>query len=186
MSDSPRELAFVRHGATDPNLAGLRCGGDVDVPLTDAGRAQSRAAGQRVRALGLPIGVVVASPLARTRESAHIIGGLLGVPVLIEPGFAERLLGKWNGAPLAEHEARLAAGETPPGGEADRAFRRRISAALIALAPQLPRRPLLVGSKGVARVLGQLLGQPHGALDNGALVRYDLSNWAHRRLEFAA
>ena len=30
-------VLFVRHGSTAPNLAGLRCGGDLDSPLTELG-----------------------------------------------------------------------------------------------------------------------------------------------------
>jgi probable phosphoglycerate mutase len=72
-----RDLIFVRHGATAFNLAGIRCGGDLDVPLVEAGRCQAAAAAERIRALGIPVGVIVASDLRRTRETAEIIGRLL-------------------------------------------------------------------------------------------------------------
>jgi len=39
-------LHFVRHGATAANLVGLRCGGDIDLPLTDTGRRQALSAGR--------------------------------------------------------------------------------------------------------------------------------------------
>ena len=41
-------LLFMRHGATAPNAAGLRCGGDVDLPLTDLGHRQAVQAAQRL------------------------------------------------------------------------------------------------------------------------------------------
>lgn len=44
---SNQQLLFVRHGATAPNEAELRCGGDLDVPLSELGRAQAREAGDR-------------------------------------------------------------------------------------------------------------------------------------------
>lgn len=43
--------------------------------LTDEGRAQARAIGRDVRALGIPIGEVRASPFCRTRETARLAFG---------------------------------------------------------------------------------------------------------------
>ncbi len=37
----PFNFYFVRHGVTDLNFRGLRCGGDLDVPLTDIGCDQA-------------------------------------------------------------------------------------------------------------------------------------------------
>ena len=175
--DASRTLIFVRHGATAPNLAGLRCGGDLDVALTDIGRQQAAQAAQRIRALRLRVGVIVASDLQRTRETATIISRLLeGVEVVIEPAFAERHLGAWNLRPIAESENELARGMTPPGGESALAFIDRISSGVEALLPRIAQQPLLVGSKGVARVLGNLLGQPgRPGLSNGELARFDLA-----------
>src|SRR5262245_34289545 len=113
-----RELIFVRHGATAPNLAGIRCGGDLDVPLVEAGRRQAAAAAERIRALGIPVGVIVTSDLRRTRETAEIIGRLLGVEMVIEPAFAERHLGAWNMRSDADTETAVDAGVTPQIGRA--------------------------------------------------------------------
>ncbi len=176
-------LHFVRHGATAANLAGLRCGGDLDLPLTETGRRQAQQAGQALLALQPAnghIAHIVTSDLQRTRETAALIAGVLGsswaLPALwVEPAFAERRLGDWNLKPLAETEAALRAGQVPPGGESDAEFQHRIRGALARIAPLLGQPVLLVGSKGVARVLGLLCGVPHRlALDNGALFRFDL------------
>lgn len=177
---SPHLLRFVRHGATAVNLAGLRCGGDIDPPLADAGRQQAAQAARQL-AMQVPVGqrpgLIVTSALLRTRQTATILAAALGgVPVSVLPGWAERRLGDWNLQPVAAHQAALLAGATPPGGESDAAFTQRIGQALDALLPLLHRRPLLVGSKGVARVLGQWCGLPGRlALDNGALWHFDLS-----------
>jgi probable phosphoglycerate mutase len=178
-----RQLILVRHGATEPNLAGLRCGGDLDAPLTDLGRQQATHAALRIRELGIPVGVIVASHLQRTRETAEIVGRLLdGVEVVIEPAFAERHLGAWNLHPVATTERDLHAGVTPTGGESDAVFVERISAAAQAhLLPRLEQRPLLVGSKGVARALRLLLGLPvRDGLANGELIQIDMSALACR------
>ena len=175
-------LIFVRHGATEPNLAGLRCGGDLDVPLTELGRRQAAETGQRLRELEVPVGVIVSSDLQRTRETAQLIAlALPGVQVVIEPGFAERHLGGWNLQPIADTEAALASGATPPGGESNEAFMGRIAQAAQALLPRMNQRPLLVASKGVARALGELLGHParHG-LGNGELAHFNLAAMRRR------
>jgi 2,3-bisphosphoglycerate-dependent phosphoglycerate mutase len=182
-----RPLVFVRHGATAPNLAGLRCGGDLDVPLTEAGRLQAAEAAQKILALNAPVGVIVCSNLLRTRETAAIISRALhGVEVLIEPAFAERSLGGWNMRSIAETEAELAAGVTPPGGESNAQFLQRVCGAVQTLVPLLDRQPLLVGSKGVARALTELLGLKgrHGQA-NGEVAQFDLAEFSPRNLDHA-
>ena len=51
LSASPSSLLFMRHGATAFNAAGLRCGGDVDLPLTELGHLQSVQVAQHLAAL---------------------------------------------------------------------------------------------------------------------------------------
>jgi probable phosphoglycerate mutase len=171
-------LAFVRHGATAPNLAQVRCGGDSDPPLAELGREQARAIAAQLAERGLKIGVIVTSDLQRTRETAAIVAAALGgLRVIVEPGFRERLLGEWNGMPIAVTEPWLRARQTPPGGEASEVFAARIARALPRLLPLLPEGPLLVASKGVGRVLGELLDAPGTArLDNAAVVEFDLNS----------
>jgi 2,3-bisphosphoglycerate-dependent phosphoglycerate mutase len=173
-------LHFVRHGATAANLAGLRCGGDLDLPLTEPGRRQAQLAGQALLRQQLHISHIISSDLQRTRETAALIAGVLGsshpLPaVVVEPAFAERRLGGWNLTPTADTEASLRAGVAPPGGESDAQFRDRIVDALTRIAPLLAQPVLLVGSKGVARVLGELAGMPGRlALENGVLCSFQL------------
>jgi 2,3-bisphosphoglycerate-dependent phosphoglycerate mutase len=175
-------LLFVRHGATEANLAGLRCGGDLDVALTDFGRRQAAEAGLRIRELRMPVGLIVTSALQRTRETAAIISRLLdGVEVVVEPSFAERRLGEWNLRSVADTQADLARGVTPPGGESNQQFLERIQDATESLLPRLDDQPLLVGSKGVARALSELLGlNASHDVSNGQLAHFDLSAFVAR------
>jgi probable phosphoglycerate mutase len=178
-----RTLVFVRHGATQPNLDGLRCGGDLDLPLTGLGREQVAAAAQRIAAAGWPIDLIVASDLERTRESARIVSDALGgVEIAIDPGWRERALGRWNLCPVADHEAALRAGQQPPGGESAAAFADRIEQALQRLLMRSSTLPLLIGSKGVARVLGERLLDARGAapVANGQLLCFPLPRPAAR------
>lgn len=186
----PSPLLFMRHGVTALNAAGLRCGGDVDLPLIDLGHHQAAQAAQRLAALRPRVGVIVVSALQRTRQTAEIVSqAMRGVEIVIDAGFNERRLGAWNRRPIAETQAELAAGLTPPGGESNDEFTQRIRDAVVAtLMPLLGKRPLLIASKGVARVLGELSG--HGRsepLGNADVTEFDLSAFVrHNRMVCAA
>jgi 2,3-bisphosphoglycerate-dependent phosphoglycerate mutase len=136
------------------------------------------------------VGVIVVSALQRTRQTADIIGRVLpGVRIVIEPAFNERRLGEWNRRPIAETQVELVAGVTPPGGESNAEFTQRIrNAVATTLLPLLGERALLVASKGVARVLGELAGHAATApLENAGVAVFDLSIFAqHHALECAA
>jgi 2,3-bisphosphoglycerate-dependent phosphoglycerate mutase len=187
---STMHLTLLRHGATAPNLQGLRCGGDLDAPLTELGRHQASEAALRILELRLEVGVILTSRMQRTRETAQIVSRLLhGVPIVIEPAFAERRLGQWNLRPIAENEAELMHGVTPPGGESNLEFVARVSAAVEALLPRLAERPLLVGSKGIGRVLRELAEsgpQRRQSLGNGQLAHFDLTAFAARHATLCA
>lgn len=175
--DCPPTLRILRHGSTIANVAGLRCGGDMDLPMLDVGRAQVEATAQRIVDLDPPVTLIISSGLRRTDESAAIVSRALGgVRIVIEPGFAERRLGEWNMKSVEATRAGLLARETPPGGESDDEFIERVGRAVHRIKPWLALRPLLVGSRGVARAIGELTGLPgRFDLDNGELAEFDLS-----------
>jgi 2,3-bisphosphoglycerate-dependent phosphoglycerate mutase len=181
---STQTLLFIRHGATQPNLAGVRCGGDLDVPLTEVGCQQIALAADAIRQMDAGVDLIVASDLQRTQHSARILSDGLGcVPVLTLPALRERLLGQWNGQPIEETETALRLGITPPGGEAQHVFKARIERGLRELQTLPCRRPLLVGSKGVARVLRELLGLPPAQpARNGEVISFNLSAWPPSRV----
>lgn len=170
-------LYFVRHGATELNTRGLRCGGDLDVGLTDVGRRQAHETAMRLRAMSLDIGLIISSALERTRDTAAIISHTLGkVPTIADPRLNERRLGQWNRTPHAQTEHLLALHVTPPGGESEEAFMRRIAGALEEIVLRLPEVLLIVSSSGVGRALNTLSG---GAgrlrLASGELARFELA-----------
>ena len=173
-ADRPFTMYFVRHGVTEPNFRGFRCGGDLDLPLMDIGCDQAYLLAKQIEKMNLRIGVIVTGSLIRTRQTASIISGVLGnTPIEIDPLFNERRLGQWNNRPIAETEELLAAKVTPPGGEAEDDFIKRVAAAMDNLRPHLDRRPLLVSSKGVGRVLNGLLGgQGRMQVGNGEIVEF--------------
>jgi len=176
-ADRPFTLYFVRHGVTEPNFRGFRCGGDLDIPLMDIGCDQAYLLAKQIEKMNLRIGVIVTGSLIRTRQTASIISAVLGnVPVEVDPLFNERRLGQWNNRPIAETEELLAAKVTPPGGESEADFEQRLTRGLDNLKPQMDRRPLLVSSKGVGRVLNVLLGGPgRMQVGNGEIVEFNVA-----------
>lgn len=60
-------------------------------PLTEKGRRQAERAGRHLAGIGLTTDAVISSPLARARETAEIVAGLLGVPVRIDARLGEAL-----------------------------------------------------------------------------------------------
>lgn len=176
-TDRPFTLFFVRHGITEPNFRGFRCGGDLDIPMMDIGCDQAYLLAKQIEKMNLRVGVIIAGSLIRTRQTASIISGVLGtVPVEIEPLLNERKLGQWNNKPIADTEDMLKRGVTPPGGESDDQFESRIALAFEHLRPTLERRPLLVSSKGVGRVLNNLLGGTERmSVGNGEIVEFSVA-----------
>ena len=183
-ADRPFTFYFVRHGITEPNFRGFRCGGDLDLPLMDIGCDQAYLLAKQIERMGLRIGIIVTGSLIRTRQTASIIAGVLGnVNIVVDPLLNERRLGQWNNRPIAETEELLASRATPPGGESEEEFTRRVERALENLSPHFDKRPLLVSSKGVGRVLHQLLG---GAgrmqVANGEIVEFAVAPQAELKV----
>jgi len=129
-------LMTVRHGLTELNRD-KRVGGRIDVPLIDEGRAQAREAAQRFA--GMPLDIVVTSPLTRSIETAELVTGWSRDRLEVDEGCIERSFGEMEGMDPAEvpvcfpHVRYLRIGHigyslNPPGGESfdalhDRAHR---------------------------------------------------------------
>lgn len=168
---------FIRHGQTTANRDGVRSGAESDTRLTAFGREQARMAGLALRRLGVTPGVILVSPLSRTIETAEILNSGLDLEVRVNPGLIERRLGDWNGRSVEATQPPLAAGETPPGGESNAAFQSRVLDAFGGLASLYAQWPLIVSSRGVARILMEHAGHEGGAyLPNGAILRVTLAD----------
>jgi len=72
-------VLYFRHADTDHSQSDGRMQSFEDCAsqrnLTERGRANARAVGEAIRALGIPIGVVLASPFCRTMETAVLAFG---------------------------------------------------------------------------------------------------------------
>ena len=93
-------LILARHGRTTANVTGVLAGRSKGVHLDDRGVEQAKAAAGRVS--GLPLAMVVTSPLERCRETAkEIVGQQADRPrVASERGLLECDYGSWTGREL--------------------------------------------------------------------------------------
>lgn len=175
---------LVRHGQSEWNAAG-RWQGQADPPLSPLGRQQAADAADTLAATTGPdrIGAVVASDLARARETAEIVAARLSVgPVALDPGLRERDVGEWSGLTRAEiHEqwpgyladdagrSARALERRPPSWEPDESLLARTLEALrrLVLAHLTPETAVLcVGHGGMVMNLERHLGADEGRLPN--------------------
>ena len=123
-------IVLVRHGETEANRAGLLLGRS-DPPLTTRGVRQA-AALARVLARR-PVSRLLTSPLTRAVQTAEAIGEATGTSPVVEPRLAELDYGDWDGRPLADLPADVAARWradptfAPPGGESLVELRDRVA-----------------------------------------------------------
>jgi 2,3-bisphosphoglycerate-dependent phosphoglycerate mutase len=129
MSEQERLLVLVRHGQSEWNLMNLFTGWK-DPGLTDQGVAEARAAGRRLKGLGLAFDVAFTSALSRAQTTCDLILeelGQTGLETFRDEALNERDYGDLSG--LNKDDARARWGEEqvhiwrrsydvqPPGGE---------------------------------------------------------------------
>ncbi|WP_016906708.1 bifunctional RNase H/acid phosphatase [Streptomyces xiaopingdaonensis] len=120
----PATFVLLRHGETllTPQKRFSGSGG-TDPELSEAGRAQARAAADALAARGT-VEAVVTSPLLRCRETAEVVAARLGLEVRTEEGLRETDFGAWEGLTFrevrerhpADLDAWLASPEAQPTG----------------------------------------------------------------------
>jgi broad specificity phosphatase PhoE len=177
-------VLLARHGETDDNREPIRVQGFRDTPLNDTGRAQARALGRRLAANAEQIASIVSSDLSRARETADIVGEILGLPVELDPRLREANRGRWEGSlflDIARDEPELyerwrqAGPEWRfPGGESLREQQDRVGAAIAQARGEQPLPALLVCHGGAIRVT-LCKGHPGGL---GAFHTFDVPNTA--------
>jgi ribonuclease H / adenosylcobalamin/alpha-ribazole phosphatase len=169
----PTVLLLVRHGRTLLTEQGRFSGrGGADPLLTDAGRAEAARVAELLAGLAAgpaangsrggasavlpdvgPVAAVVCSPLARTRETAAIVAGRLGLPTTSDDGWLEVAFGAWDGLTYAQvaadwpdqlREWQGSSAAAPPGGESLSDHRARVRAARARLVAAHPGRTVAV------------------------------------------
>ena len=99
VADDSRLLLLARHGATQDNADGLILG-HHDPPLSEAGREQAETLGRR--ALEAGVGAIWSSPLLRARQTAALVGAMLGIEPRVQEQLIESYRGSWEGRPVRE------------------------------------------------------------------------------------
>lgn len=69
-------LYLVRHGIATEKIGG-EVRNDMQRPLTDGGRAETKAVALGLKRLGIAPDVILTSPLVRARQTAEILGDVL-------------------------------------------------------------------------------------------------------------
>ena len=123
-----RLLVLVRHGQSEWNLKNLFTGWK-DVDLTEAGVAEARAAGRKLKAQGLGFDVAYTSALKRAQRTLDLILEEMGqtVPIVRDQALNERDYGDLVGMNKDDARKKFGAEQVhiwrrsydvpPPGGE---------------------------------------------------------------------
>ncbi len=151
------QCCLVRHGQTEWNVKGIYSG-QSDIDLTETGRAQAAALGEKLR--GQPFSAIYASDLIRARETAEIIAAEFNLPVQTDSRLREIHQGEWEGLHVDEIQSRYAdlwqekdadpALFRPPGGETIHEVSERVFAAVDEIVARHPDSTVLIVSHGLA------------------------------------
>lgn len=179
-------FTFLRHGESVGN-AQSRWQGQSDYPLTERGRAQALALAERWQVEAVKFDLVIASPLARAKETAEIIAASLDVKVEFDPIWLERNIGEMEGLTLDEVRQKPQPSYITPynpiggNGEGDWELFLRAGKAL----QELLRRPsgsyLIVSHGGMLnQLMHAIVGVAHHADPSG--VRFHFENTSFARV----
>jgi broad specificity phosphatase PhoE len=151
-------VLLIRHGETASNAEG-RIQGQLDVPLSEKGRAQARRLAARLSRVwdretsdAFPVErpcAIFTSDLSRASETAQIVRdgvrALRSLPFAETPLLRERGFGEWEGLTSADIRARYADGaplwtapQDPPGSETWAEVGERMDRAFLHVRTSLP------------------------------------------------
>ncbi|NDV12262.1 histidine phosphatase family protein [Crenobacter caeni] len=199
MQTATTTVCLVRHGETDWNVE-RRLQGHLDIPLNANGHAQAARLADALK--GQRFDALVASDLARTRQTAAPLSAALGLPISLDAHWRERHYGALQGLTLDEapslapepwrayREREIA--HPLEGGESLADFAGRVHAALEGVERgHAGRRVLVVCHGGVLDIVWRIasaepLDTPRKvAIPNAALNtlshragRWQVDNWA--------
>ncbi len=188
---APATFVLLRHGETPltPQKRFSGSGGS-DPSLSGIGREQAEKTAAALARRGT-VQAVVASPLARTRETAGIVAARLGLDVTVEDGLRETDFGAWEGLTFGEVRERypedldawLASPDAEPtgGGESFAATAARVAQARDKLLAEYRGRTVLLVTHvtPVKTLIRLALGAPPEALFRMELSAASLSAVAY-------
>ncbi len=151
--DKPKNTYYVmRHGEAWSNVNTiLDKGTNKDNHLTEKGMSQATDAALFLKGKG--IDVIVASPVLRGRETAEIVGGILGVPVTFDERLREYDMGIYDGKSRDEYFASLSGSFVAydtrvEGGETHEEMMHRSMAAIYDLEKNYQGKTILIVTHG--------------------------------------
>ncbi|KAB2891453.1 MAG: histidine phosphatase family protein [Desulfobulbaceae bacterium] len=163
-----KTIYLLRHGEIATHSP-RRFIGQTELALTDRGREQMRWIAGCLKVTD--IDRLVTSPLGRCRESAGILGEILGPSPEIEPALREIAMGAWEEMTVDEVKRRFpgsyeARGRDiaifrPPAGESFTDLSDRVWPAFLRILAGEAKSIVIIGHAGVNRVLlCRILGMP--------------------------
>jgi broad specificity phosphatase PhoE len=169
-----KQFYFIRHGETDLNKNGLLAGSQ-DISLNDNGRNQVFAALSALQSR--EIGVIVSSPMQRTRQTADIIKESLNLPIVYHEGLKEANWGILEGSPVTTIKEKL--NDWAQGGQIEKSenikiFKERIVSALDDILTKYDN-PLIVSHGAVYGTFMEIIGMGYIQSDN-AMPYYFVPN----------
>lgn len=173
------KLVLIRHGETTHNAAGIIQGWQ-NPGLTEEGMAQVREAARIIDAVP---GIIYASDLRRTVESAEVIREELGydtIPLLFDWRLRERRFGTLEGKPrddkLMQKLFSADPDKSPFDAESENALSRRVWSFIRDLSLLGSDTVYIVTHNGVINRFGYLLvpGYTHTQHPNAHIVTYDI------------
>lgn len=147
---------MLRHGEAEHNAKDILNGRDLNrYGLTDAGRAQAEAAGQKLKSASVT--KIYSSPLRRTLETAKIAARALGIPeeaIVVDDRLREFNFGDWEERNyhdfLAYRSASMSScDDTIPGGESYQDARKRFGDFIYDIERTHQNETVLIATHGI-------------------------------------
>jgi probable phosphoglycerate mutase len=153
-----RNLYIIRHGELE--FSGeRRCIGYTDIPLSERGKAQSRALS--VFFNGRTLSAVYTSPLYRARQTAELLSRGRW-PIVVCDSLIELAMGEWEGLTFSEIQSKFPElyeqrgknpAITPPNGESLEAGQARVGAAIQQILAETSGDIVIAAHSGINRLL---------------------------------
>ena len=177
------KIIFARHGLTDYNVESKVCG-ISSAMLTEIGKQQARALGEKLRDKGIDI--IVCSPLQRAVDTAELANEALNKEIIIDDRFTEWDYGAYEGVKLDEifdefQKAKLQFGVRLGGGESVIELSHRVFCAIDDIREKYRNKTVLVICHGgVCRAAKMYFEDmtmedfEHFFMENGEIIEYSI------------
>jgi broad specificity phosphatase PhoE len=150
----PKTIYWVRHGESVHNATGLIAGSEIESELTALGKQQAKEAGTKLARN--KIDIVLASPLKRTKQTAHIVARQIGYDtkaIVYNQLLIEREAGPYSGKSRQEFIEHIKSKTLLPGSESDEALWQRAQAIMEWLKTFEAGSIVIVSHGGIGRMV---------------------------------